>query len=241
MKETQKIYEAIRLLGEIDMNFKATRAKALLQEFIIANDTVKKSGKVDIWKFVGKGKYRPVMTGVCYIPSKKVAVASDAMVLLISRPDYVEREMNNAVRINGASEPCGIYRKDGTAVTKEDHSSDYPDCFKIIPEDKLLTPAKMTGRDKVAVALKEAKIALKAKAASHAMIQGAEGIWMRPVSAKLMLSMPRWEFMCAKDQPGVKAISYRDDNYTALFMPVMPPVKATRDTLLLVEWQEDRI
>ena len=52
MKETQKIYEAIRLLGEIDMNFKATRVKALLQEFIIANDTVKKSDKVNIWKFV---------------------------------------------------------------------------------------------------------------------------------------------------------------------------------------------
>ena len=236
MKETQKIYEAIRLISEIDMNFNATRAKALLQEFIIANDTVKKSDKVNIWKFVGNPKKsRPVMTGVCYIPSKKVAVASDAMVLLISRPDYVERETNNGVRINGASEPCGIYRKDGTAVTKEYQASDYPDCFAIIPDERCQVPAGMTDRDKVAKAIKGAKIALKAKAVSHAMIQVAEGIWMRPESAELMLSMPRWEFMCSKDRPGMKAISYRDDNYTALFMPVMPPVKATRDILFLVE------
>ena len=235
MKETQKIYEAIRLLGEIDMNFKATRAKALLQEFIIANDTVKKSDKVDIWKFVGKGKYRPVMTGVCYVPSKKVAVASDAMVLLISRPDYVEREMNNAVRINGASEPCGIYRKDGTAVTKEDYSSDYPAFLSVIPKEETQKPAAMNDRDAVARAIKEAKIALKAKAASHAMIQVAEGIWMRPESAELMLTMPEWKFACDKDMPGRRAVTYRDDNYTALFMPVMPPAKATRDILLLVE------
>ena len=235
MKETQKIYDVLKILEEMDQNSQTERAKQHLRAFLIANDTVKKSDKVNIWKFVGKEKIRPVMTGVCYIPSKKVAVASDAMVLLISRPDYVERETNNGVRINGASEPCGIYRKDGTAVTKEYQASDYPDCFAIIPDERCQVPAGMTDRDKVAKAIKGAKIALKAKAVSHAMIQVAEGIWMRPESAELMLSMPRWEFMCSKDRPGMKAISYRDDNYTALFMPVMPPVKATRDILFLVE------
>ena len=223
------------------MNFKATRAKALLQEFIIANDTVKKSDKVNIWKFVGKEKFRPVMNGVCYIPSMKAAVACDMINMLISKPDYVERETNNGVCINGASEPCGIYRKDGTGVTKEGQTSDYPAFLSVIPKEETQKPATMNDRDAVAKAIKEAKIAIKAKTASRAMIQVAEGVWMRPESAELMLSMPRWEFMCAKDQPSVKAISYRDDNYTALFMPVMPPVKATRDTLLLVEWQEDRI
>lgn len=235
MKETQKIYEAIRLISEIDMNFNATRAKALLQEFIIANDTVKKSDKVNIWKFVGKEKFRSVMTGVCYIPSMKLAVASDMTNMLISKPDYVERETNNGVRINGASEPCGIYRKDGTGVTKEDQTSDYPAFLSVIPKEETQKPATMNDRDAVAKAIKEAKIAIKAKTASRAMIQVAEGIWMRPESAELMLAMPEWKFACDKDMPGKRAVTHRDDNYTALFMPLLPPEKETDEILYLVE------
>ena len=235
MKETQKIYEAIRLISEIDMNFNATRAKALLQEFIIANDTVKKSDKVNIWKFVGKEKFRSVMTGVCYIPSMKLAVASDMTNMLISKPDYVERETNNGVRINGASEPCGIYRKDGTGVTKEDQTSDYPAFLSVIPKEETQKPATMNDRDAVAKAIKEAKIAIKAKTASRAMIQVAEGIWMQPESAELMLAMPEWKFACDKDMPGKRAVTHRDDNYTALFMPLLPPEKETDEILYLVE------
>lgn len=236
MKETQKIYEAIRLISEIDMNFNATRAKALLQEFIIANDTVKKSDKVNIWKFVGKEKFRSVMTGVCYIPSMKLAVASDMINMLISKPDYVERETNNGVRINGASEPCGIYRKDGTGVTKEDQPCDYPAFLTVIPKEETQKPATMNDRDAVARAIKEAKIAIKAKTAARAMIQVAEGIWMRPESAELMLTMPEWKFTCDKDMPGKRAITYRDDNYTALFMPVAAHDDADRNKILyLVE------
>lgn len=235
MKETQKIYEAIRLISEIDMNFNATRAKALLQEFIIANDTVKKSDKVNIWKFVGKEKFRSVMTGVCYIPSMKLAVASDMTNMLISKPDYVERETNNGVRINGASEPCGIYRKDGTGVTKEDQTSDYPAFLSVIPKEETQKLATMNDRDAVAKAIKEAKIAIKAKTASRAMIQVAEGIWMRPESAELMLAMPEWKFACDKDMPGKRAVTHRDDNYTALFMPLLPPEKETDEILYLVE------
>lgn len=235
MKETQKIYEAIRLISEIDMNINATRAKALLQEFIIANDTVKKSDKVNIWKFVGKEKYRSVMAGVCYIPSMKLAVASDMINMLISKPDYVERETNNGVRINGASEPCGIYRKDGTGVTKENQPSDYPAFLMVIPKEETQKPATMNDRDAVARAIKEAKIAIKAKTATRAMIQVAEGIWMRPESAELMLTMPEWKFACDKDMPGRRAVIYRDDNYTALFMPATPLDKETDDILYLVE------
>lgn len=234
MKETQKIYDVLKILEEMDQNSQTERAKQNLKAFLIANDTVKKSDKVNIWKFVGKESYRPVMTGVCYIPSMKLAVASDMTNMLISKPDYVERETNNGVRINGASEPCGIYRKDGTGVTKEDQTSGYPAFLSVIPKEETQKPATMNERDAVARAIKEAKIAIKAKTASRAMIQVAEGIWMRPESAELMLTMPEWKFTCDKDMPGKRAITYRDDNYTARFMPMTPPEEKTDDILYLV-------
>lgn len=235
MKETQKIYDVLKILEEMDQNSQTERAKQNLRAFLIANDTVKKSDKVNIWKFVRKEPYRPVMTGVCYIPSMKLAVACDMFNMLISRPDYVERETNNGVRINGASEPCGIYRKGGTGVTKEYQPSDYPAFLSVIPKEETQKAATMNDRDAVANAIKEAKIAIKAKTASRAMIQVAEGIWMRPESAELMLAMPEWKFACDKDMPGKRAITYRDDNYTALFMPVLPPEKETDDILYLLE------
>lgn len=236
MKETQKIYDVLKILEEMDQNSQTVRAKQHLRAFLIANDTVKKSDKVNIWKFVDKGKFsRPVMTGVCYIPSMKLAVASDSHVLLISKPDYVERETNNGVRINGASEPCGIYRKDGTGVTKEDQPGDYPAFLTVIPKKETQKPATMNDRDAVARAIKEAKIAIKEMTAIRAMIQVAEGVWMRPESAELMLTMPEWKFTCNKEMPDRYAVTYRDDNYTALFMPVIPPDRKTNDILYLVE------
>lgn len=234
MKETQKIYDVLKILEEMDRNSQTERAKQNLKAFLIANDTVKKSDKVNIWKFVGKESYRPVMAGVCYIPSMKLAVASDMINMHISKPDYVERETNNGVRINGASEPCGIYRKDGTGVTKEDQPGDYPAFLTVIPKEKTQKPATMNDRDAVARAIKEAKIAIRAKTAIRAKIQVAEGIWMRPESAELMLTMPEWKFACDKDMPDRRAVTYRDDNYTALFMPVIPPDKETNEILYLI-------
>ena len=231
MKETQKIYDVLKILEEMDQNSQTDRAKQNLKAFLIANDTVKKSDKVNIWKFVGKETFRPVMNGVCYIPSMKSAVACDMINMLISKPDYVERETNNGVRINGASEPCGIYRKDGTGVTKEDQPSDYPAFLSVIPKEETQKPATMNDRDAVAKAIKEAKIAIKAKTASRAMIQVAEGIWMRPESAELMLAMPEWKFACDKAMPGRYAVTYRDDNYTALFMPIIKPESDYKTTV----------
>ena len=235
MKEIQKIYDVLKILSEMEPNSQICAAEAALKAFLIANDTVKKSDKVNIWKFVSKDYSRPVMKGVCYIPSMKAAVACDMINMLISKPDYVERETNNGVRINGASEPCGIYRKDGTGVTKEDQPSDYPAFLSVIPKKETQKPAAMNDRDAVAKAIKEAKIAIKAKTASRAMIQVAEGVWMRPESAELMLTMPEWKFACDKDMPGKRAITYRDDNYTTLFMPLLPPEKETDKILYLVE------
>lgn len=234
MKETQKIYDVLKILDEMDRNSQTERAKQHLRAFLIANDTVKKSDKVNIWKFVGKEKFRPEMTGVCYIPSMKLAVASDMINMLISKPDYVERETNNDVRINGASEPCGIYRKDGTGVTKEGQLSEYPPFLTVIPKEETQKPATMNDRDAVARAIKEAKIAIKAKTASRATIQVAEGVWMRLESAELMLTMPEWKFACDKDMPGRRAVTYKDDNYTALFMPGVPLDKETNDILFLI-------
>lgn len=54
MKETQKIYDVLKILEEMDQNSQTDRAKQSLKAFLIANDTVKKSDKVNIWKFVGK-------------------------------------------------------------------------------------------------------------------------------------------------------------------------------------------
>lgn len=235
MKEIQKIYDVLKILEEMDQNSQSDRAKQSLKAFLIANDTVKKSDKVNIRKFVSKDYSYPVMTGVCYIPSMKAAVACDMINMLISKPDYVERETNNGVSINGASEPCGIYRKDGTGVTKEDQTSDYPAFLSVIPKEETQKPAAMNDRDAVAKAIKEAKIAIKAKTASRAMIQVAEGVWMRPESAELMLTMPEWKYACDKDMPGRRTVTYRDDNYTALFMPLLPPENETDKILYLVK------
>lgn len=51
MKETQKIYDVLKILDEMDQNGQTERAKQHLRAFLIANDTVKKSDKVNIWKF----------------------------------------------------------------------------------------------------------------------------------------------------------------------------------------------
>lgn len=234
MKETQKIYDVLKLLEEMYQNSHTKRAKQILRAFLIANDTVKKSDKVNIWKFVGKDIFYLEMTGVCYIPSMKLAVASDKINTLISKPDYVERETNSRVLINDASEPCGIYRKDGTGVTMEGYLSEYPPFLMIIPREETQKPATMNDRDAVVLAIKEAKIAIRMKTARRAIIQVAEGIWMRLESAELMLTMPEWKFACDKDMPGRREVTYRDDNYTALFMPAIPPDKETNEILYLV-------
>ena len=72
MTATEKIYNAIRICMENkDENPNFGFINGLLTEFITANDTPKKpKNGPDIWKFISREMYRPVMCGVCYVPEK---------------------------------------------------------------------------------------------------------------------------------------------------------------------------
>ena len=227
MKATEKIYDALRICTENkDDNPNFGRINGLLTEFIIANDTPKKpKNGPDIWKFVGKDASRPAMNGVCYVPEKRAAVACDAHVLLISKPDYAERETYVEIRWGGNRLPAGIYNKKGERPEGIEKSNmTYPDAWSLF-EGHETVRAPMNSRDAVADAVRKANVTLKSKAWKNAFIEVMPGMWMKSVYAELILSMPDWDrFLCRDcDNPEKFMLEYRDENYTAAFMSIIKP------------------
>ena len=236
MKATEKIYDAIRICMENkDDNPNFGRINGLLTEFISANDTPKKpKNGPDIWKFVSKDAVRPVMNGVCYVPENRVAVATDAHVLLMSKPDYAEREAYTAINYKNTTLPAGIYNKKGERPKGVDESSKFP-CVWAIFEGYETKPAQLNDWGMVEDAVKKAKIALKAKSANWACIEIMPDMWIKTDYVELMLTMPdRTKFRCRDcDNPEKFMLEYRDENYTAAFMPIIKPesnYKTTAET-----------
>ena len=235
MKATEKIYDAIRICMENkDENANFPKINQMLTEFITVNATPKKpKNGPDIWKFVSKETFRPVMAGVCYVPEKRAAVACDAHVLLISKPGYVERETYVEIRWGGKRLPAGVYTRKGERPEGIEKSSmTYPDAWSLF-EGHETVRAPMNSRDAVADAVRKANVALKSKAWKNAFIEVVPGMWMKSVYAELILSMPNWtKFRCRDcDNPGIYQLEYEDENYTAAFMPIIKPESDYKTTV----------
>lgn len=204
MKEIEKVKEAIFIA-----NYNGYQdIEKLLTEFMIANTPSVGKGKVDIWKFVYSYNYQPVLRGVFYNVDRKEAVATDTHVLLVSKPDYKEVDVNREVECaigNGA-----IYNKKGEAITGY-----YPNYLAVIPRD--MPALKMTDRDAVIAAVNEYKVKIKAHTVTNVGIMVADGIYVKLEYVELMLRMPKWEWSGRDDD---RAIVYKDDEYTMLVMPI---------------------
>lgn len=205
MKSIDKVKEALRLANLHDEKV----IEKLLTEFLVANAPSVGKGKVDIWKFVAKDRIRPVLNGVFYNADRKEAVATNGHVLLVSKPDYKEVEVNDEV---GSS--CGkgaIYNKKGEAITGY-----FPNYLAVIPQD---VPAlKMTDRDAVIDAVNEYKAKIKSGTAYNVRIMVADDVYVMLDYVELMLRMPKWEWS-SKGERG--ALVYNDTEYTMIVMPCL--------------------
>lgn len=204
MKEIKKVKDAISIASQNGYK----DIEKLLTEFMIANTPSVGKGKVDIWKFLSSSCYRPVLRGVFYNVDRKEAVASDTHVLLVSKPDYKEVDVNSEVEC--AIGKGAIYNKKGKAITGL-----YPNYLAVIPQN---VPAlKMTDRDAVIAAVNKYKVKIKAGTVSYVWIMVADGIYVGLKYVELMLRMPKWEW---SGNGYGHAIVYKDDEYTMLVMPL---------------------
>lgn len=132
MKSTQEIYDAMKL-AEIEKNENANKIGRLLREFIIDNTPVKDKKELQMNEFLPTDKFdrdlRPQMCCVCMDNEAKVAVATNAHVMFVSKNKYVD---------HGREEAKTLVDEYGEVVTEE---LTYPEWDKVFPTD--LIPIKI--------------------------------------------------------------------------------------------------
>jgi len=98
MKSLEKLYEVIGLSTDV-------RAINLLREFIIDNTPTKGMGEFKMEEFCSDDDLRPVMQKICMDNEEKVAVATNAHVLFVSKKLYVDtrRRTSRAKSLNRRS------------------------------------------------------------------------------------------------------------------------------------------
>lgn len=206
MKAIEKVTEALSAARE-NGNDQVVR---LLTEFLMANQPSVGKGKVDIWKFTDPKEIREYCRGVLYNLDEKVAVATDRFSLIISKPDFKECEPNEKVRASHKEGRFAFYNKKGESLEVI-----YPWYESVIPQDGV--PAQMNDRDAIAEALKTYKVRKKEMKYVNAVIEVCPGMYFSADRVETLLHMPDWSkwFFTKVD----RALKYKDDDYTAIFMP----------------------
>lgn len=232
MKQIENVYEALRMLEYFSENGQGatkddlTPAVEKLRTFVLAQEAATKpGGKVDIRKWCSTDKAHPALCNVAYFTRMKKAVACDLYSLIVSRADYFD-PMSGAVllREGEPDEYFQIDEKDGWVKTGR-----YPDYKSVIPEDPVTV--EIEPRETIAERLRRVKAALK-----YDPVKNAKGViifkvgpwWFKFGNLEKLLSLPGWGLSASgkrlknEDASRLPAL-YRDSDYDAVFMPVLPP------------------
>lgn len=204
MTNFELIAEAIELMNAGNIEAATTR----LKQFTVLNTPkVKNGGKVNIWKWISDDQYRPQYCGVYYDTERKVAVATDTHVLLVSKPDYIEREKSE------------IISKNGDVIKGR-----YPEYWRVIPRQERLTE-RAVNRDRLAELLTEVRADKKInKNVDYIALNmcDADSPFYVPLEyVRMLLTLPAGRFYFPNVGEFAPMLYKSDDgNYTAIAMPM---------------------
>lgn len=212
MKNLDLISEAIKMIERIDTeDVNKELAVNRMKQFVLLNTPQQKGGKVKIYDWVDKEKYRPNLMGVFHDAENKVAVATDTHALIVSKRDYVECEESHIVDKNG-----------------DEIQGRYPDYKRVMPDtDEYLLYD--VDRDKIKRILTEYRAERKLdKSIEYLAINiGStdKPLYLAPENCKLLLQLPDGDFFVSANDYNSRAIAYEseDGNYRAIFMPKFYP------------------
>jgi hypothetical protein len=206
----------------------------LLETFVRANTMPKKSGKLNIWNWVSKDKWRDNLWGVFHDTDKQVAVATDTHVLVVSAADYREPD-ENAIMCNN-NKVCGCQHlgyticKDGRYLTKP-----FPAYEHVIPEQGLTRIH--VDRERVRELVRQDDAARKAGTRRTLAIRittEASKAFISPQYCKLLLTLPEGQFWVRGGDTLTKFVS--DDGQTiALFMHICQSDEQIYQDVILAE------
>lgn len=226
MKAKEKIQEAIRLAKESG-NIKIAE---LLTGFMESN--APKERMPDIFKFCSNDEQFPSLRCVLHDHVDRVAVATNAHVLIVSKKHYREMEADSTLTCVHA----------GTLVSKSGEiprNSRYPDYISVLP--RVTSPLETITREQAEEALAQIAARKKEIQASGdsslkravrrggwASVQVAADVFVRPEVLSLMLLLPSWDWRRGSSQQ----LYYEDADYKAIAMCVLPPSKYKIDELV---------
>lgn len=207
MKNFEFIKEAINFINNGEYDLAVTRLKA----FTEVNTQQVKGGKLNIWNWVSKDKLRQNLQGVFYDVEKKVAVATDTHVLIVSDPDYIEPA-------DGVSKTI---RKNGEIVEER-----FPNYERVFPKlDFEIEVNVKNVSDMLTKVRSERKLDKNVEClALNVSSTPACPVYLAPKYCMLLLTLPEGKFYY-KEASDVRfaPILYVSNNgfYRALFMPTI--------------------
>lgn len=186
-----------------------------LKQFVRANTATPKAGKLNLYNWCAKDRLRPIMTGVFHDCEKKVAVATDTHVLVVSADDF--REPNSDTDMIESCHHGYVICKNG-----EYQKGFYPRWENVIPQEPKITPISVD-RERIRELLRDDAAAKKSggrrmiairisSERSHAFID--------PKYCKLLLTLPQGKFYEHVSKQMSKFVS-DDGKVIALFMHIM--------------------
>jgi hypothetical protein len=206
MTNLDLIQDAIRFLSDNN----SESAISTLKQFVRANTTVPRNGKLNIFNWCSTEKWRPIFTGVFHDMDNKVAVATDQRVMLVVKSLYQEPSEDALISDGGKNRRGYIVNKKGEYI-----EGLYPNYSRCFPEK---TEEVEIDFDRLRELLREIKADEKALGKEcfgvNVSTTPEKPIFLRPKYAKLLLTLPvgkfsvgRWGVLCYKSNDGdVKAL-----------------------------------
>jgi hypothetical protein len=223
MKSEKKLQQAIRQLDWVTtLSLESQRScvsevKRLLHEFMVDNERTPKKGEFNIWDWVANDELRPVMEGVFHDKENKVAVATNAHMLVVDAASYDESKTDSVGFDSGKQKFDRPINKYGEYIDGR-----FPNYQAVIPQQT----DEWTLHH---VNLQEFDEYIK-KCNAYCKMQGWGGkykpisvykvgdVWFHAERLRLMLTATDGD-VCVKtpDRPAV----YWSSNRTALIMPML--------------------
>lgn len=220
MTNLDLISEAIKMIELIDTDdVRKKLAISRMRQFVLLNTPMPKGGKVKIYDWTTKDNSKTQMMGVYHDTENKVAVASDARVLIVSKTDYVECEESHIVAKNG-DEILGLY----------------PDYRRVMPDtdDCLIFDVDTEKVRQLLIQYRaERKIDKSVEYAAINVGTKEKPMYLTPDNCKLLLQLPEGDFFVCADDYMSRTLSYEssDGNYKAIFMPKYYPDNQGEDVM----------
>lgn len=204
-KETEK--KLLNLITKLSGNESMKYIVSELQSILVCEENDVKFGKVDIYKFAGHEKYRPVLNGVYHDQGWRVA--SDGHIMIAVKQDYSED-------LEGK-----VIAKDGSVI-----EGNYPKWQKIMPTVFEGWKTFKVDMEEVAGAMKEVKAHTKIHGKGQCQFSLNGDVWLRAELFMLYASVLK--------EAGINEIKYiestrcvvsKTDTLQLLLMPCWPPTE----------------